>query len=47
MEAEADELDAFHDVELGGPEVGVGGVAAVCEDDGGDVEAYGVEYYHG
>ena len=47
LEAETDELDAFHDVEFRGPEAGVGGVGAVGEDYGGEVESYGVEDYHG
>lgn len=46
MDAEADELNTFHDVELGRPEGGVFAVGAIGEDDGGDVKADGVDYYH-
>lgn len=47
LEAEAYELDAFHDIELMRPEVVVGGVGAVCEDYHGHVEGEGVDDYHG
>ena len=46
LEAEAHELDAFHDVEFGLPEIAGalgGGVDADGEDDGGDVEDKGVD----
>jgi len=46
LDAEAHELDPFHDVEFGRPEIGVVAVGAVGEDDGGDVQADGVDYYH-
>ena len=47
LNAEAHKLDAFHNVELGGPIGSVGRVATVRKDDCWDVQGAGIEYDHG
>ena len=46
LQAEADQLDALHDIELGRPVISIGGIGAVCEDDGREMESEGVKDDH-
>ena len=43
LDTEPGELDSFHDVELVDPEVGVGRVATIGEDDGRKMQDNGVD----